>query len=539
MQKVYCFGHRNPDTDSVCSSIALSYLKNKQGMNVVPKILSDINQETKFVLDYFNVDKPEFINDVRIRIKDIKYEKNVYISDNLSIGAAYNKMLKNNITAIPTVNNKLLTGYVTLKEMAMYLISNNKQKINTSFDNVVKELNAEVILKYDEIVTGAVNVVGLHESEFNDSIKLSKDDIIVVGNRPKVINYAIKSGVKFIVLTFGSSIDSKLLSLAEKNNVNVIKSYYDSFNIANKIGLSNYIKSINTTHTPVTLQEDDYYFDFMSQVHKINHTNYPVINKKGECLGLMRLTGPNTYSKKDVILVDHNSFTQSVDGIEEANILEIVDHHNLGAIGTTSPIDFRCMTVGSTATIIFKMYEESKVKIPKDIAGLLLSAIISDTLLYTSPTTTEIDKVVAKKLAKLAKVNDVKYAKEMFKAASNIDGMSIKEMVYSDYKSYDVGKKKIGISVITTMDFDGMKPKIDEIVSYLNLKIDNGYDLSVMFVTDIINGGSYIIYNDSSVKVIEESFNLKDIYQGIFVKDLISRKKQMLPNILETLSGIK
>ncbi len=536
MQNIYVFGHRNPDSDSVCSSIGLAYLKEKLGYKVEPRILSDINKETAFVLDYFNVEKPKFLNDVKVRIKDIKFEKKMFINENASIYDAYNKMSLKNTTAIPLVNDEnKLTGYVTLKEIARYLVSANKQNIETTYENLLSTLDGEKVLKFDEEIAGKVSVVGLKSITFYDEIKLTNNDILVTSNRPAILEYAINSGVKLLILTYGSKLDDEFLTKAKNNNINVITTSLDSFNIANRISLANLVRNINTNNSPVVVHYEDFYSDFKEQMHKINHTNYPVVNKKGECVGLIRLTGPNSYKKQEVILVDHNSFAQSVVGIEEADIVEIIDHHNLGAIGTTMPINFRSMPVGCTATIVYKMFIENKIEVPKYIAGLLLSAILSDTLLFTSPTCTDKDKLAAEKLAKIAKVDLMKYGHEMMRAGSSIEGMDIQDLVYNDFKTYNLSGKQIGLSQITTMDFEGIEGKLDEIVEYLNTKNENGFDLAVMFVTDIIRNGSYLIYNDTAKDIVKEAFNLKQISQGVFVKDLVSRKKQMLPNILETM----
>lgn len=536
MGNIYIFGHRNPDTDSVCSSIALSYLKNSLGKKTEPRILSVINNETKFALNYFKMETPKYLNDVKVRIKNVKYEKKVYINEFASINEAFKMMQLKNTTAVPIVDNdRKLKGYVTLKEIAKYLISDKKNLIETTLNNILNTLDGEVLTQYIDKVKGSTKVAGVQSNTFLDEVEISPDDIIIVGNRHKVLDYIIKKGVKLIILSYGSKINNKLLSNAEKNKVTIIRTKMDSFNVANKISLSNFIKLININLKPITVMDEDYYTDFKQKIHKINHTNYPVINKKGECLGLLRLTGPNNYNIQKVILVDHNSFAQSVEGIEEADILEIIDHHNLGAIGTNIPINFRSLPVGCTATIIYDMYKENNIEIPQNIAGLLLSAIISDTLLFNSPTTTEDDKFVAIKLAKIAKVDLDKYSHDLLKAASSIEGMSIKELVYIDYKSYTVNNKNLGISVITTMDFDEIKQKISEIREFLNNKADEGQDLCVMFVTDAIKNGSYIIYNDRGENIIKSSFGLDTIYQGIFIKKLVSRKKQMLPAILDTI----
>ena len=535
---IFIFGHKNPDTDTVCSSIALSYLKNALGAKTVPKVLGNINNETKFVLNYFNEPVPSYLNDVRVRIKNIKYDKKAYINENASIDSAFKLMQKQNITAIPLIDEKKkLTGYVTLKEIARYLINGNKEIVHTKFDNIIDTLNAKVITKFDDYISGDILIAGLQSKTIQKEIELSEKDILIVGDRHKVLEYAINSKVKLIILPLNINIEKRLIKKAEKNKINIIASEFDSFQIASKILLSNYIKSINVNKNPVTINNDDYYEDFKTMTHKINHTNYPIVNNKNECLGLIRLTGPNDYEKQKVILVDHNNLAQSVDGIEEADILEIIDHHNLGAIGTKVPINFQSKPVGCTATIIYEKFVKNKVPIPRNIAGLMLSAIISDTLLLTSPTTTEDDKFVAIKLAKLAKVDIDKYGLEMLKAASSIEGKSIPELIKTDFKSYVVGNKVLGISQIMTMDFDTIKENINEYIRILNEMVEASYSVVVIFITDILKNGSYVIYNDKSIDIIKDSFGLDDIYQGMFLPKIVSRKKQIQPNIISVLEG--
>ncbi len=532
----YIFGHKSPDTDTVCSSIALSYLKNELGDKTVPKVLGNINNETKFVLDYFKVPVPSYLNDVKVKIKNVKYDKKAYINEYSSIASAFKLMQKQNITAIPLINEKKkLTGYVTLKEIAKYLINGNKEIVNTKLDNIIDTLNAKVITKFDDYVSGDILVAGLQSKTLQKEIELSEKDILIVGDRHKVLEYAIESCVKLIILPLNVNLDKKIIKKAEKNKINIIASEFDSFQIANKILLSNFIKSINTNKNPVTVHNEDYFTDFKTMTHKINHTNYPVINNKNECLGLIRLTGPNDYEKQQVILVDHNNLSQSVDGIEEADILEIIDHHNLGAIGTTVPINFISKPVGCTSTMVYDMFIENKVNIPKDIAGLMLSAILSDTLLLTSPTTTEDDRFAAIKLARIAKVDLDKYGVEMLKAASSIEGLSVLEVIKRDFKTYTVGTKILGIGQVMTMDFDNIKNNIDEYINKLNEMVNINYSIVVLFITDIIKNGSYIIFNDSAKDIIADSFGLKNVEQGVFIPKIVSRKKQILPSILNVI----
>ncbi len=538
MALTYIFGHRNPDTDSVCASIALSYLRNELGGKTVPKVIGDLNNETKFVLKYFKVDAPSYLNDVKVRIKNIKYDKKAFIHEKASIDNAFKLMQKENVTAIPLINDKkILTGYVTLKEIARYLINGNKERIHTTLNNIIETLNAKEVMRFDDKITGNIIVVGMKSTAFHEQVSLTNDDILIVGDRYSILDYAIESKVKLIILPFNSGIDSKLVEKARLNHINIIETPFSSYQISNKILLSNYIKNINTNVDPVTVCNDDYYSDFKQMTHKINHTNYPVINNKGECLGLIRLTGPNSYEKQNVILVDHNNLAQSVEGIEEADILEIIDHHNLGAIGTSVPINFVSKPVGCTSTMIYDMFVEHKVSIPKPIAGLMLSAILSDTLLLTSPTTTEDDKFAAIKLAKLARVDIDKYGIEMLKAASSIKDMSIEAVIKSDFKAFNVDNKLLGIGQVMTMDVEYIEENMDAFVSRLNHMAEEEYKIVVVFITDIIKKGSYILYNEKAANVMKDSFGLKNIYEGIFIPKIVSRKKQMLPSIMSTMEA--
>ena len=534
----FIFGHKNPDTDSVCSAIALSYLKNEQGGKTAPKVLGNINNETKFVLDYFKVPVPSYLNDVRIRIKNIKYDKKAYINELSSINAAFNLMQKQNTTAVPLIDDKKkLTGYVTLKEIARYLINGNKEIVNTLLDNIIETLNAKVITKFDEYISGDILIAGLKDKTFQKEVELSNEDILIVGDRTKILEYAIDSRVKLIILPLNINVDKKIIKKAEAKRINIIASELDSFQIANKILLSNFVKSINLNKSPITVNNEDYYNEFKNMTHRVNHSNYPVVNNKNECLGLIKLTGPNIYEKQKVILVDHNNFAQSVDGLDEADILEIIDHHNIGDIGTSLPINFRSRPVGCTATMIYDMYKEQKVSIPKNMAGLMLSAILSDTLLLTSPTTTEDDKFVAVKLASIAKVDIDTYGYEMLKASSSIEGKSVEELIKTDFKSYVVGDKLLGISQIMTMDIETVEKNIDEFIAKLNEMVTLNYSIVTIFITDVIKNGSYVLYNDAAAGIIQDSFGLKHIHQCMFLPKIVSRKKQIQPNIISVLEG--
>ncbi len=532
--QTFIFGHRNPDTDSVASSIALSYLLNEEGENTIPKVIGHLNLETKFVLNYFKIKSPDYLNDTKVRIKDIKFNKKAWIKEDNSIASAFNYMQKQNLTAIPVVDEKkILKGLVSLKEIAKYLISGNKEMVDTSYDNIVNSLEGIGLLQFDQEIEGNLLVASYQAKTLYDEVKLSSDDIVIVGDRYKVLDYAIQSNVKLIVLTGNHELPKRLFKKAEKNKINVIYSKYDTINTVNKVILSNKIKYININTKPVTVNGKDYRTDFIGLANKTGHTNYPVINSKGECLGLLKVTSADNYVKQKVILVDHNGLEQSAIGIEEALITQIIDHHNLSSIGTNIPISFRSKPVGATSTIIYEMFTERKIAIPKDIAGLMLSAILSDTLVLKSPTTTEDDVIAVSKLAKIAKVDIEKYSYEMFKAASSIKGVGARDLINQDFKSYSVGNHQLGISQVMTMDIKEIEDNMDEYIEKLNeLKMGN-YVCVVLFITDIYKNGSYVIYNTEAEDIIKEAFNLKKVYEGVYIDNLVSRKIQMLPSLLE------
>ncbi len=536
MRSTYVFGHRNPDTDSVCAAITLSYLKNKRGENTFPRVLGHINKETKFVLNYFGIKEPEYLNNVKVQLRNVHYNKGVMLDEYASLKEVTHYMQEHHATAIPIVDErKHIKSLITLKEIAMLFVETSKEHLYTSYDNIVNALNGKEILKFHDEFDGTV-IAGSYQSQtFIETTKLQSSDILIVGNRYKVIEHALEEKIALIVLTNNFTLDETLLSLAKQNHVSVISSNFDTYNTCNQITLSNYVKTILLNLSPSVVHELDYLTDFIQESSKKGFTNYPVLNKKNECLGLIRVTDAANYDKKHVILVDHNNLEQSVPGIDEASIVEIIDHHNLGAIGTNIPINFRSMPVGCTCTIIYHLYEENHIPIPKDMAGLMMSAILSDTLILKSPTTTDLDKQAVENLAKICNENVEEFGYKMLKAGSSVEGMEVEDIIYQDFKSYKVGASSLGISQIVTMDFERMKDHIDEFVDKLNNIARGTYDTVTLFITDVVKNGSYVLYNDASKSILEDSFDLTEIEEGTFLPKLVSRKKQILPKIMEVL----
>lgn len=539
MNKVYIFGHQSPDTDAVTSAISLSHLKNKLGMDTEPRVLGHINKETKYVLDKFGVKEPKYLNDVKLQLKDLDYHKGLFVDENKSIDYVYKFLTEKGVTGTPVVTDgNKYKGIITIKDIAKKLISNDFDKIDSNYSNILETVSGEEVLKFDDEIKGNVLVASYDSDTFISNVNLNSNSILIVGDRQDIIKKAIDDNVKLIVVTGPEKITEENLKLAENNKVNVIKTNIDSFHTSKLICLSNKIGTLLVEDTSKIFRENDYYTDFVEATKKLKHNNYPILNNNGVCLGLIRITEIINKNNKKVMLVDHQEKEQSVIGLDEANILEIVDHHKIGNINTTNPINFRNMTVGSTNTIVYFMYKENNVEIPKEIAGIMLSGLLSDTLCLQSPTTTEIDKKVAEDLALIAGVDYKKYALDMFKAGTSLEGLTKEEVIKSDFKSFPSpsGEFKFAIGQVFTLDVDRIFEELDEYIKKLDeVNTKEGYEFTVIAITDILKNGSYIIFTEKAKKVLENVYNEEDIKQGYFADGLVSRKKQILPAILENL----
>ena len=505
MEKIYIFGHQKPDTDSVTSAIALSYLKNQLGYKTEPRILGDINKETEFVLNYFKVKKPKYLDSVKLQIKDVNYYPNCYLNEKESLETTYDYLVKNNITATPIVddNNKIL-GIVTVKDMIKKL--KKLDFIDTNLDTVIKVLKGECLLKVNEEINGYVTL---------------KNNEVIVKNNDK-ISLLITNDINYDIL---------------RREYNIVYSPIDIVKIISTMVWTNYVKCVVVSGDRIyKFSENTYYDDFIRETSHLNFNNYPVIGINGKCQGLIRITDIAIKHKKKVILVDHNELSQSVDGLEESEIIEIIDHHKIGSLSTSNPISFRNMTVGSTNTIIYQLYQENKVDIPYEIGGMMLSGILSDTIGLTSSTTTDIDREVVSALSSQMNIDYRKYNFEMLKAGTSLEGLTYKEIVKQDLKYFQLDDYRYAISQILTLDIDSIlkdKEKYLKIIS--DQKEDHELKLMIFIITDVLKKGSYLLYSDGSDEMIKEIYNLSDVYQGVFIPGLTSRKKQVVPFVNEYL----
>ncbi len=541
MEKVYVFGHKKPDTDSVVAAITASYYFNEinKKINAQPRVLGHLNNETKFVLDYFKVKHPKYLNDVRLQIRDVNYNKDFYIEEHKSVMDCYNYMIDNGTSGVPIVDeNKKLKGIVTLKEIAKELIKGDFHRLYTSYDNILQVLQGREVLRFDDEISAKIMAAAYRSTTFLNNITLNEETALIVGDRHSIIEYAVNSKVKLLIVVGSGEIKLEHLKIAKENKVNIIKTPLSTFEVTKLINLCNYINSLSLNTNPVTFTLFDYLSDFNDISSKLKHTNYPIVDKNNYCLGMLRMSDVVDHKRKKVILVDHNEESQSVDGLEDAEIMEIIDHHRLGTISTSNPINFRNMAVGSTNTILYLMFKERMIPIPSDIAGIMLSAIISDTLLLKSPTTTMNDRLAVLDLAKMLNLDYQKYGIQMFEAGSELKDKTKEEIIFHDFKLFHVDDKQMGVGQIFTTSFNYQEDDILEYQRLLdNISINNNYVLVALFITDIITNGSYVIYNTKSKHILNDAFNMPDIKQGTFLKDIVSRKKQIIPPIIEVLDN--
>ena len=524
---ILVFGHKSPDTDSISSSIAYANLKRELGYDAVACALGEVRKEAEYALKYFDMEAPKVIDGVKVQVKDLAYDKENILSVSSSLLEVYNLTNEKGVESVPVVaEDGTFAGCVSIKEIAAELLDQHFKSISTTVSNICRNLDGKAIVNCSEKISGRVFTLSFDMETVMET--LQSGDIFIVGNRFDAIEYAIDNKAALIILTSGTEISDELKAKAERNKVSVISVEANNFKTSNTINHCACVEPLVKACTCAVCE-----CAYAEDLDLCEKALYPVVDADNKVLGLLSSANLAKLPKKDVILVDHNEYGQSADGLESANILEIVDHHKLGGIKTDLPPMIRIMPLGCNSTIIYNMYKENGVEVTRGIAGMLLSAILSDTLIFRSPTTTEVDKAAAEELAEIAGVEIEKYGMDMFKYGTSLDGFSIEEIVNMDFKKFDMSGKKVGIGQVMTLDTEAVFSKEAEYLEYIN---GTDFDLLVLAVTDIINEGSYLIYKAPD-SVIGEAFNV-DAKQGVFVEGCVSRKKQLVPGLTNAVKNM-
>lgn len=542
-QVIYVIGHVNPDTDSICSAIAYAELKRKlTDQPYEAKRAGQINSETRFVLKKFRVSPPRYLSDVRTQVKDIEYRKVEGVPNNISIKKAWAFMNKNNVVTLPIVNESgMLEGLITVGDIAKSYMDIYDSKIlstaQTPFSNIIETLNGEMIMGNPEekLERGKVLIAAANPDLMESYIE--EDDIVILGNRYESQLCAIEMKAKCIIVCDGAMVSFTITRLAENRGCTIIKTPYDTYTAARLINQSMPINFFMKKEQLVTFAEEEYIDEIRNIMAKKRFRDFPILNKQGHFLGMMSRRNLLDAKRKKLILVDHNERSQAVDGLDEAEILEIIDHHRLGSIETMSPVFFRNQPLGCTATIVYQMYQENNISIPTHIAGLLCSAILSDTLMYRSPTCTAVDKKAAEELASIAGIQVEEYAREMFAAGSNLKSKSPEEIFFQDFKKFTAGTEIFGVGQITSMDKEELEAIKDKLVPYME-KAFKEQEVSMIFfmLTNIMEESTELLYRGTDAEeVVLDAFQVKSTNGSVYLKGVVSRKKQLIPALMISL----
>ena len=541
---IYVTGHKNPDSDSICAAYAYAEFKNKIGdIETIACRLGNVNQETQYILDYFNAEAPQLLKTVKLKVEDLQFDNISPVSPELSLKTAWTIMRDKNIKTLPVADeNDHLLGVLSVANLtSCYMdIWDNRilAKSNTTLDNILDTLSAKVCYTNEDIkqFPGKIAVTAMQPDTMSEHIEAG--DIAIVGDREEAQTELINLNVSLMIVTGGYAPSEKVMSLAKEHGVTVIVTQHDSFTASRLIVQSIPVGYVMVKENIVSFTTDDLVDDIKGIMSETRFRSYPVLDENGRVVGTVSRYHLISNHKKKVIQVDHNERGQSVDGLEDAEVVEIIDHHRVADIQTNNPIYFRNEPVGSTSTIVAKCFFENGIRPSRKAAGLLCGAIISDTLLFRSPTCTPQDKYICKKLSEIAGINIEEFAKEMFKAGTSLKGKTVEQIFNTDFKPFTIEGTKVGISQVNTMDIEGFMPLKEEMLNYMDQKAkEAGLEMVMLLLTDILNEGSEILVTGAKPEIVEKAFKVTLKDKGAFLPGVLSRKKQVVPPITNAITS--
>ncbi|MEF9892823.1 MAG: putative manganese-dependent inorganic diphosphatase [Anaerorhabdus sp.] len=536
---IYVTGHRNPDTDSICSSIAYANLKQQLGQNAIACRIGELNTETAYVLKKFDVEAPKLVENAKCRLEDIDIDSASLIHSDLTIKRAWEKITlgKNKSLFVVDSENNLL-GVVSMSNISDVQMKDIEQVQELMKDvpisNITETIEGKLLINPTNLhMDGDVKIMISRNNNFLD--EEFENSVIIMSDNEVLQEKAIEKKAACLVITEGKEVSQKIMDMAIANDCAIITTPYDAMKVARYIYQTPPVSMIMTKDI-VTFKISDYVDDVSKRMSKTRYRSYPVIDHKGHVIGAVSRFHLFSYTRKKFVLLDHNEASQSVESLEVADVLEIIDHHRIGDIETSNPINFRNQNLGSTSSIIALMYKENGIKPTKKIAGLLCCAIISDTMNFNSPTATAVDRDIATDLAAIAEIDLDKLSIEMFEAVATLRGLSFSEILYNDFKEYSMEGFRIAIGQINILDIKELEIIRREFVSYMEkINAINKYDLLVMTFTNVEGKGSNFIYMGKLSWVIEEMFDSCKENDVLFAKDIVSRKKQIIPRLAAAL----
>lgn len=539
-KKVWIIGHKNPDTDSICAAIAYADLKNKtEEVKHEAKRAGNINEETRYVLEHFQVEEPELVSDVGAQIKDISFRRTAGVSDSISLKRAWELMKTENVVTLPITNStQKLRGLIVTSDIATSYMDVYDNHIlataKTPYKNIIDTLEGTIYAgnEHAYFLKGKV-VTAISNPDWMDEY-VESDDLVILGDRVESQMKAIELNASCLVICYGFAVSKEVIEAANKRDCVIIGTPYDTFTVSRLLNQSMPIKYFMTRDNLIQFDIDDYVDEVRETMSKIRHRDFPIVDEENNYVGMISRRNLLNTQKKQIILVDHNEKEQAVDGIGGAEILEIVDHHRLGSLETISPVFFRNQPLGCTSTIIFQMYQEKGVEIESKIAGLLCAAIISDTLMFRSPTCTAIDKAAAKELAIIAGIDIEVLAKNMFRAGSDFNRKSPEEIFYQDFKTFTAGEYEFGVAQLSAMSRESLESVQEKLKDYIDIvRSEQKLDMVFVMLTDIIEESTILMSaGEESDTIIAQAFTATREEEGYLLKGVVSRKKQLIPALM-------
>lgn len=532
--KIYITGHKNPDTDSICSAMALAELKNKMGYDAEAIRLGEINRETEFVLNYFGAEKPRLKTSIMPQIRDLDMDGAYCVSPDLSMAGAMEIMQKNNMSSLPVIDGKEnLIGIISLSNIAATYMEVWDDTImgrsEASLENIKDVLKGQWIYRPEapRPITGKMAIKAIKNQNL-----IEKGDVVIVGDDVEDQEATILKDVALLILTISTTLDERLLKLAEERHVAVISTGLSTFMVARLLPQAVPIGYVMTKKDLVVFHKDDLIDEVRAKMAESRFRAYPVLDERDRVIGSISRYHLITDLKKKIILVDHNERNQSIDDLDSAEILQIVDHHRVANVATSSPIFFRNEPVGSTATIVSKMFFENGIMPSTKVAGLLCAAMISDTLLFRSPTSTATDRYILNKMSKLAGIDVEDFAMKMFKAGTSLEGKKPEELLNTDVKNFVFDGSTVRICQIFTMDPDSTAAVEESLKEAMEAYVKKEAVASfILMITDIFREVSDIIVAGDFKEALAREFGKEIRGDKFSAEGLLSRKKQLVPKV--------
>ncbi|MDD6660815.1 MAG: putative manganese-dependent inorganic diphosphatase [Lachnospiraceae bacterium] len=546
LKRTVCvIGHKNPDTDSICAAISYAYLKNskERGFRYVPVRAGQISAETQYVLEHFQVEPPVFLDNIGTRVKDMAIRQVPGVRSNISLKNAWNLMMTQNVFTLPITNEEnQLKGLITVNDIAKSYMEEYDSAIvsvaKTPYRNILETLDAEMVVGDEDgyFDKGKVVIAAANPDVMENYIE--EHDMVILGNRYESQLCAIEMQAGCIVVCLGAPVSRTIQRLARDRNCSIIVTPLDTYAVARLINQSMPVDFFMRKESLQTFRLGDYTEIIRDVMSKKRYRDFPILDQTGKYVGMISRRNLLGVRKRGLILVDHNEVSQAVDNVLDAEIMEIIDHHRLGSLETMSPVYFRNQPVGCTCTIIYQMYQEQGVEIPPKIAGLMCSAIISDTLLFRSPTCTPMDIEAAQNLARIAQIECDSYARSMFAAGSDLGSRTPEEIFYQDFKKFEFGDWNIGIGQITSMSMEELETIKQRLMPYME-KVFAEHDTDMMFfmLTDIIEESTELLcYGKGADELVEEAFHQKATNNCAPLPGVVSRKKQLVPSFMAAIN---